>query len=195
MDEECFKCAIIAALHHEEIERNPQRISKLKTFIVNYNWKDIEFPSHSKDWKKFEQNNKTIALNILYVPYNTKQIRPVYISKYNHKRDNQVNLLMITDNNNYNWHYLAVKNISGLLRGITSNYNGDFYCLNCFHSYRTKKKLKKHERICKNHDFCYAKMPDEDKNVLKYNPGEKSLKAPYIICADLECLLEKTDTS
>ena len=39
-----------------------------------------------------------------------------------------------------NWHYLAVKSISGLLRGITSNHNGDFYCLNCLHSYTTEKK-------------------------------------------------------
>ena len=91
------------------------------------------FPSHSKDWRKVEQNNKTIALNILYVPYNTKEIKQAYISKYNNERDNQVNLLMITDGTS-NWHYLAVKSISGLLRRITSNHNGDFYCLNCFHS-------------------------------------------------------------
>ena len=71
-------------------------------FIDNYNWKDIEFPSHSKDWEKFEQNNKAIVLNVLFVPYNTKQIRPAYISKYNNKRDNQVILLMITDSNNNN---------------------------------------------------------------------------------------------
>ena len=86
-----------------------------------------EFPSHSKDWRKFEQNNKTIALNILYVPYNTKQIKQAYISKYNTERDNQVNLLMITDGTS-NWHYLAVKSISGLLRGVTPNHNDDFYC-------------------------------------------------------------------
>ena len=40
---------MIAALPHQEFRRNPQRISKLKPFIDNYNWKDIEFPSHSKD--------------------------------------------------------------------------------------------------------------------------------------------------
>ena len=108
-------------------------------FIGQYNWMDIEFPSHPKDWKKFEQNNNTIALNILYIPYNTEQIRPAQISKYNHERDNQVILLMITDDDE-NWHYLAVKSISRLLKGITSNHKGDFYCLNCFHSYRTKKK-------------------------------------------------------
>ena len=60
---------------------------------------------------------------------------------------------MITDGTS-NWHYLAIKNISGLLGAITSNHNGDFYCLNCLHSYRTKGRLKKHEKICKNHNFC-----------------------------------------
>ena len=168
-------------------------MSKRKPFINNCNWKDIEFPSHLKDWRKFGCNSKTIALNILYVPYKTKQIRPAYKSKHNNERDTQVNLLMITDGTS-NWHYLAIKNISGLLRGITSNHNGDFYCLNCFHSYTTKRKLKKHERVCKDHDFCDTIMPDEDNKILKYNPGEKSLKVPFIIYADLECLLQKINT-
>ena len=44
---------------------------------------------------------------------------------------------MISDNEK--WHYLAVRSLSTLLKGVTSNHNGDFYCLNCFHSYRTKK--------------------------------------------------------
>ena len=134
----CFQYALAAALSHQNIDHHPERISKLRTFINNYNWKDIEFPTYSKDWRKFEQNNMTIALNI-YVPYSTKQIRQAYISKYNNKRDNQVNLLIITDGAG-NWHYLAVKSISGLLRGVTSNHNGNFYCLNCFHPYTTEKK-------------------------------------------------------
>ena len=86
-----------------------------------------------KDWKKFEQNNKTIALNVLFISHNTKQIRQACISKYNHELANQVILLMIT-NDNENWHHLAVKSLSRLLRGITSNHIGDFYYLNCFHS-------------------------------------------------------------
>ena len=100
---------------------------------------------------------------------------------------------MITDGPS-NWHYLATKNISGLLRGITSNHNGDFYCLNCLHSYRTKSKLKKHEKICKNPNFCRLKMPDVDNNILESKPGKKSLKHPFIIYADLECLLLKMNT-
>ena len=139
-DNNCFQYAIIAALNYQNIDHHPERISKLKPFINNYNWKDIEFPSHSKDWRKCECNNKIIDLNIQYVPYNTKQIRQAYISNYNNERDNQVHLLMITDGAS-NWHYLAVKSISGLLRGTTSNHNGDFYCLNCLHSYTTEKNL------------------------------------------------------
>ena len=108
------------------------------------------------------------------------------------KRDNKVNLLMITDGTS-NWHYLAIKNISGLLRGVTSNHNGDFYCLNCFHSYRTKGKLKKHERIYYD-KFCFLKIPDADNNILKRKPGKKSLKHAFVICADLECLLLKINT-
>ena len=113
-DNKCFQYTITAALNHENIKDQPERISKIKLFINNYNWKDIVFPSLSKDWRKFECNNKTIALNILYVPYNTKEIRQAYISKHNDEDDNQVNLLMISDGTS-NWHYLAIKNISGLL--------------------------------------------------------------------------------
>ena len=74
-DNKCFQYAIKAALNYQDINNHLERISKLKPFISKYNWKDIEFPSHSKDWRKFECNNKTIALNILYVPFNTKEIR------------------------------------------------------------------------------------------------------------------------
>ena len=131
-DNNCFQYAIIAALNYQNIDHHPERISKLKPFINNYNWKSINFPAGHKDYSAFERNNGGIALNILYVPYNTKQIRQAYISKHNNECDAQVNLLMITDETN-NWHYLTVESISGLLRGITSNHNGDLYCLNCFH--------------------------------------------------------------
>ena len=68
----CFQYAITAALNYRNIDYHLERISKLKPFINNYNWKDIVFPSHFKDWRKLECNNKTIALNILYVTYETR---------------------------------------------------------------------------------------------------------------------------
>ena len=60
------------------IEINPQRTSKIKPLIDQYNWNKINFASHSKDWKKLQQNNKKIAINILFVPYKTYKIRLAY---------------------------------------------------------------------------------------------------------------------
>ena len=135
-DDRCFQYALTVALNYEQIKDHPERTSKIKPFIDKYNWKEIDFPSHGKDWKKFESNNKSIALNILYVPHNTEKIRHAYKTKYILNCENQVILLMITDGEK--WHYLAVKSLSALFRGITSNNNGDFYCLNCFKSYTTE---------------------------------------------------------
>ena len=146
-DDKCFQYAVTLALNFDKIKKDPQRISKIKPFIDQYNWKDIDFPSTSKDWRRFELNNK-IALNILYVPHNTRKINIAYKSKNNLTCDKQVILLMITDGEK--WHYLTVKNLPGLLRGITSNHQGDFYCLNCFRSYRTINKfeyIKKYVKI------------------------------------------------
>ena len=94
---------------------------------------------------------------------------------------------MIGDGKKY--HYLAVTNLSGLLKGVSSNHKEDFYCLNCFNSYTTKNKLKEHEEICNKHDSCRMEMPEQV--ILKHNPGEKSLKAPFTIYLDLECILKK----
>ena len=114
-DYKCFQYAVTLALKLDKINKNSQRISKIKPFIEEYNWKDIDFPSTSKDWKKFELNNE-IALNILYVPHNAKKIEIAYKSKHNLTREKQVILLMIS--NGENWHYLVVKRLSGLLTGI-----------------------------------------------------------------------------
>ena len=66
--------------------------------------------------------------------------------------------------------------------------------LNCFCSYGTENKLKKHKNVCENHDYCYVEMPEENNKILKYNHGEKSVKVPFTIYADLESLLEKINT-
>ena len=92
----------------------------------------------------------------MYVPHNTKEIRHAYQSKYNLKRENQVILSMITDGEK--WYYLAVKKLSALLRGITGNNSGEFCCLNCFRSYATENKPKKHKKVCENQDCCLKKI-------------------------------------
>ena len=144
--------SITISLNHPNVENHLEKISNIKLYIDQYNWEGIDFPRGIKDWKKFQQNNKTIALNISYVTHNTKTINLAYKSKYNRKRENQVVLLMITNGKQSDevdkWHYIALKSVrtddgfnhpirslSRLFRGITSNNHGDFYCLGCLHSF------------------------------------------------------------
>ena len=114
-DNKCFQYSITVALNHQKIESHPERISNIRPHIDQYNWEGIEFPAGIKDWKKFERNNKTIALNILFVPHNENTIDLAYKSKYNRKRENQVVLLMIADGEQSDevdkWHYIALKRL------------------------------------------------------------------------------------
>ena len=55
---------------------------------------------------------------------------------------------MVTDHGE-NWHYLCVKKLSALLREISSNHNGDVYCMSCFKAFRTKSKFEVHKKCVK----------------------------------------------
>ena len=87
-DNNCFQYALTVALNYQNIKKDTQRILKIKPFINQYNWKETDFPSEQKDWKKSELN-KSIFLNILLALYNTEKIRLAYKSKYNFKRENK----------------------------------------------------------------------------------------------------------
>ena len=77
---------------------------------------------------------------------------------------------------------------------MTSKYHGDFYCLNCLYPFTAKENLNhSHKKVCGNKDFCNVIMPFEDIKILEFNHYQKSDKAPFIIYADLECIIEKID--
>ena len=66
------------------------KITKIKPFIKKYNWERINFSSEKDDWKNFEKNNVTIALNVLYA-----KIYPANVSKYNSNREKHLISLII----------------------------------------------------------------------------------------------------
>ena len=96
-DEECFKWAVIEALHHEEIKHHPERISFLRPYENQYNWKGLEFPVSIKKIDKFEKKNLGIAVNLLFSKKKSQNIYTVRRSGRNVKCKKQVNLLMIED--------------------------------------------------------------------------------------------------
>ena len=75
--------------------------------------------------------------------------------------------------NGEKWHYLAVKNLSALLRGIMSKRHSEFYCLNCLHSFATENKREPQKKVCENI------MPSEDTKILEFNQYKKSDKSTF----------------
>ena len=77
----CFHYAIVLWLIYNEIKRK-----ELGNIFEKIKHEDIDFPSQQRDWKHFEQNNESIALNVLFASQNIEEIRLVYNSEYNFER-------------------------------------------------------------------------------------------------------------
>ena len=127
-DEECFKLAVIAALHHEEIKHHPERISLLKHYEDQYNWNGLKFPLAIQKIGKFEKINPGTTVNVLF---NEKEsIYTARRSELNGKCSKQVKLLMVVDGEKR--HYTAIKNISRLLSKLNGKTQHAYhYCMKC----------------------------------------------------------------
>ena len=68
-DNKCFQYVVTVALNHEKKSK-----TKIKPFIKKYNWEGINFLSEKDDCQQFEENNATIALNVLYAKKDVTQI-------------------------------------------------------------------------------------------------------------------------
>ena len=190
-DEECFKWAIIAALHHEEIGAHPERISKLEPFVDQYNWQGLEFPLVVSKIKKFEKNNPNIAVNVLYVKESKRKNGDITIlrrSEYNVLRNKQVNLLLISDGEKK--HYTTIKSLSRLLsRENRVRRDKQHFCLNCLHAFNSEKSMIKHYDYCVDHEEVKVEMPTEKDKWLKYHDGQMQFRVPFVIYGDFESLL------
>ena len=136
-DEECFKWAVIAALHHEEIKKDHQCISRLRAYEKQYNWKGLEFPVSIKKIDKFEKNNPGIPVNVLFSKKKSQNIYTAHRSELNVKCKKQVNLLMIVDGQKR--YYTVIKNISRLLSKLNGKTKRAYhYCMICLNDFRTE---------------------------------------------------------
>ena len=120
-DRECFKWAVIVASRWEEINNNPERISKLKRFEKDFDWSGIGFPVSVKDITKFEFRNQ-ISINLLAI-----EDKEIYISQKGGNYEKIINLLIISENNRK--HYVAIKSLSRLLSGKNTKHKGkEYFC-------------------------------------------------------------------
>ena len=102
-DDKCFQYPLTLLLNYNEIKKK-----KVKKHILKIKREDIYFLSHQRAWKNFEQNNESIALNVLFSSQNNEEIMLACKSEHNSDRKNNVLLLMINDDAE-KYYYFSVK--------------------------------------------------------------------------------------
>ena len=166
----------------EDINRNPQRISKLKKFEANSDWSGIGFSVSFRDIKGFEFRNQ-ISINILAI-----EGRQIYICRKGGNYERAINLMLITESNRK--HYVAIKSLSRLLSSQKTKHKGkEYFCMNCLQGSKEEASRDEHVGYCKNNELVRIEMPHE-RPIVECSDGQFQFKVPFIMYADFESILE-----
>ena len=183
-DEECFKWCI--GRWKNPVEKNPQRItSLLKKQCEEFNWDGISFPVSWRGIDRFERQND-ISVNVLGL--DGKEI--ITLRKTKEKKENHVILFKLK--NGENEHFALVNNVNRLWFGQDSkNKNQRHVCDGCLNSFNSKETLEVHQEFCTD-DGVKAVLPPPDSTV-KFRKAQCGTIVPFVIYADFESILEKTE--
>ena len=183
-DNECFRWCHIRHLNSQD--KNPQRIKKSdKEHIDKLDYSGIEFPVTTKQYNKIEKQNE---ININVFGYENKQPYPIFVSK--EKYDRQMNLLLITENDNK--HYVLIKDFNRFMFNQTKYEGKKHFCMHCLQCFSSERVLNNHKDNCIQVNGKQAvKMPDKKNNILKFNNFHKQQPVPFEIYADFEAITEK----
>ena len=181
-DLECFKWAVIAAMRWEEIDRDHQRISKLRRYEDDFDWDGTKFQASIRDIKRFESRNE-ITINIVAL-----EDKKVYICRKGKEYDRVANLMLITDHNKK--HYVMIKSLKRLLSRQNSKHKeSQHFCINCLQGSAEQKSRDEHYVYCRLYEAVRIEMPNKEP-IVEYSDGQYQFKVPFMMYADFELILE-----
>ena len=180
--QECFKWAVTAAMRWEEIDRDNQRISKLRRYEDDFDWDGIKFPASINDIKRFESRNE-ITINILAL-----EDKKIYICRKGKEYNRVANLMLITEHGKK--HYVVIKSLKRLLSMQNSKHKeSQHFCINCLQGFAEQKSRDEHSEYCRLNEAVRIEMPNR-KPIVEYSDGQYQFKVPFMMYADFESILE-----
>jgi hypothetical protein len=178
----------LCALHKPKI--NARRVSNYKDYESSLNTSGLHFPLAIKHVKKFERLNPNISINVF--AEEKKSIYPVCVTT-SKGATNHINLLVLTQGEKQ--HYTLITKMSALLCGQTSKSDvKKHWCNYCLHGFSSEKGLNRHIVDCVKNGIQKILLPDEEHRWLQFNAIEKMLPVSFVIYADFESYLIKTNT-
>ncbi|XP_011685475.1 PREDICTED: uncharacterized protein LOC105448525 [Wasmannia auropunctata] len=190
-DNACFALSVVDAQY--PAKSHVERESSYPHYISVLNLKDIEFPMTLNQIKKFENLN-AISINV-YIIENKEQVSILPIRLADTKKEKHVNLLYVEKDGV--GHFTGIKNLSRLVSSqLSKKKNKKYICdryifFKCLHYFSLSEKLKVHTIDCGEMNDCAIKLPSEDDKWLSYNNYSRKERVPFVVYADLECILEK----
>ena len=183
-DNECFRWCHIRHLNPQD--KDPQRIKKSdKLYVKNLDYSGIQFPVSKKQYHRIEKQNK---ININVFCYENKEPYPIFLSE--EKYDREMNLLLITENENN--HYVLIKNFNKFMYNQTKHKDRKHFCRYCLQCFSSDRVLNNHKEICIQINGTQAvNMPTKDNNIVKFNNFHNQQPVPFVIYADFEAITEK----
>ena len=114
--EKCFQYSVTVSLNYAEIKWNAENVSNIKPFINKHKWKGINYPSKQMIGKRLTKIIRPLLL-VFCILKKKKYVHLIFQKLFWIVKKKI--LLMITNEEKKCWHYLALKRLSALLRGIT----------------------------------------------------------------------------
>ncbi|XP_071578407.1 uncharacterized protein [Temnothorax nylanderi] len=199
----CFARAVVAALY--PVERNADRCGSYPDYATVLNLDGINLPIDLKKIGKFERQND-VSINVFTtregIEKKTKfgrgaddnAIVPLRLT--DDKRHRHVNLLYLRDTLRgvNRGHFAWINNLSRLVNlQLTAKRCVKHVCDQCLHYFYTREKLAAHSVDCGRMNDCAIILPNEDDKWLSFDNHDRKERLPFVVYADLECLLEQRE--
>lgn len=203
-DDECFKWAILSALHHEEVYRkNRNKVNDVQSYYFwanELNFDGINFPVRLNQIDKFMQQNDHIAVNVYYFDPEKNCVCPRFLASKSSEKQ-YIHLLLLTEERSVHdkkaleerthSHYCWIKNLSALVGSqMNKHTHKKMICDRCLIYFNSQEKLDKHKIVCDNMNECAIEMPFEGTNFEVFSNYKNELRIPFIVYADTEAILK-----
>ncbi len=196
-DNQCFLWSVIAGVFGDPKAYNLQRVAQYRQWEGEFDLTGIEMPMALKDIPKFERCND-ISVSVYGYKESKKNTDGVVeeegfaytLRVVKEVKPRHVNLLLISNDDTN--HYCLIKNFSRLVRSQVTNRNTQHhFCRFCLHGFTRANLLEAHEGECYVHGGQKTVFPENTS--VEFTSIAKQLKAPFVVFADFESVLEVID--
>ena len=181
-DDRCFAYAILSALYPDV--SHPERANSYLQFLSQEGLNEITYPVLPCDIAGIEEQ-LDLKINLFsFFDDEGKGRFPIYVSKRQQARK-EIDLLY------WGEHYGWIKRFSAFIYDLSPSHSTKWFCKRCFGVFLSTATFERHQEACRRPDYepmLYRFPPPQTK--LKFRNVKNQLRAPFVIVADFECLLE-----